>query len=117
MVGGQENQDSLANRSCSACQGGVEPLQAEAINEFAEQLSDGWQVVEQHHLEKQFKFKNFAEALAFVNKVGQIAEQQSHHPDIHLSWGKVELTVFTHKISGLHENDFIFAAKVDQLTT
>ena len=115
MVGGQENQDSLANRSCSACQGGVEPLKGEALSAFAEQLSDGWQVIEEHHLEKEFKFKNFKEALDFVNRVGDIAESQGHHPDIQLSWGKVKLTVLTHKISGLHENDFIFAAKVDQL--
>ncbi|MBW8001011.1 MAG: 4a-hydroxytetrahydrobiopterin dehydratase [Planctomycetes bacterium] len=115
MAGGQDNQNSLSNRSCGACRGDAEPLKGEAINAFTEQLSQGWQVIEQHHLEKEFKFKNFKEALDFVNRVGDIAESQEHHPDIHLSWGKVKLAVFTHKISGLHENDFIFAAKVDEL--
>ena len=71
----------------------------------------------EHHLEKLYKFKNFRQALDFVNKIGELAEQQGHHPDIYLAWGKVKLEVWTHKIKGLHESDFIFAAKADTLYT
>jgi 4a-hydroxytetrahydrobiopterin dehydratase len=70
-------------------------------------------VIDEHHLEKQYKFKDFQGALEFVNKVGEMAEAQGHHPDVYLAWGKVKLTVWTHKIKGLHESDFIFAAKAD----
>jgi len=80
-----------------------------------EQLDGGWKVVDEHHLEKVFRFKNFREALAFTNRVGELAERQGHHPDIHLSWGMVKLKVWTHKIDGLTESDFIFAAKVGEL--
>ena len=75
----------------------------------------GWVVVEGHHIQKQFKFRNFREALEFTNRVGELAEQQGHHPDIGLSWGKVEITIWTHKINGLTESDFILAAKIDRL--
>jgi 4a-hydroxytetrahydrobiopterin dehydratase len=71
-------------------------------------------VIDEHHLEKAYPFKDFREALAFTNRVGELAEEQSHHPDIHLAWGKVRLTIWTHKIDGLTESDFIFAAKADQ---
>ena len=110
-----ENESALAGKKCGPCSGGVEPLKAEAIQELLLQLDQGWQAVEEHHIEKQYKFKDFAQALEFVNKVGQLAEQQGHHPDIHLAWGKVKLTLWTHKIDGLHENDFILAAKADKL--
>ena len=73
----------------------------------------GWEVVEEHHLRRTFKFKNFREALGFVNRVGELAEEQGHHPDISFGWGYAEVTVFTHKIDGLTESDFVFAAKVD----
>jgi 4a-hydroxytetrahydrobiopterin dehydratase len=105
----------LAKIQCTACQGGVEPLKGEAIEGLLEQLSEGWQVIEEHHLEKEYKFKDFRQALEFVNKVGELAESQGHHPDIYLAWGKVKLTLWTHKIKGLHENDFILAAKADKL--
>ncbi|MHC4798008.1 MAG: 4a-hydroxytetrahydrobiopterin dehydratase, partial [Planctomycetota bacterium] len=72
-------------------------------------------VVDQHHLEKEFKFKNFLQALEFTNRVGALAEEQGHHPDIHLAWGKAKITVWTHKIDGLTESDFVFAAKADAL--
>ena len=75
----------------------------------------GWEVVEEHHLRRTFKFKNFREALGFVNRVGELAEEQGHHPDISFGWGYTEVTVFTHKIDGLTESDFVFAAKVDTL--
>ncbi len=76
---------------------------------------DGWNIVEEHHIAKTFKFSNFREALKFVNRVGELAEQQEHHPDVFLTWGKVEITIWTHKISGLTESDFILAAKIDEL--
>ena len=107
--------NSLAKNKCTPCQGGVEPLNHEEIEKLLKKLAGDWQVILDRHLEKEYKFKNFAQALDFVNKVGQLAESQGHHPDIHLSWGKVELTVWTHKIDGLTESDFVFAAKVDRL--
>ena len=110
-----DNVCGLTDRDCVPCQGGVEPLKDEALNNLFEQLPDGWEVIDEHHLEKLFKFKDFKSALAFVNKVGELAESLGHHPDICLSWGKVKIKVFTHKIDGLHENDFIFAAKAEQL--
>lgn len=103
----------LKNKQCTPCQGGAMPLRAEQIAPLLEQLGGGWKVVNGHRLEKEYRFKNFAEALSFVNKVGAVAEGQGHHPDVFLSWGKVKLIVFTHKINGLSESDFILAAKID----
>jgi 4a-hydroxytetrahydrobiopterin dehydratase len=103
----------LASRQCVPCRGGVPPLTAEEIRPLLSQL-DGWQVVNEHHLRKEFKFGNFREALAFVNRVGELAEEQGHHPDICFGWGKVEVTIWTHKINGLTESDFILAAKIDE---
>ena len=77
------------------------------------QLSDGWEVVDKHHLARTFKTPDFVTALEFVNNVGAVAEQQGHHPDIHLSWGKVTIEIHTHKINGLTESDFVLAAKID----
>jgi 4a-hydroxytetrahydrobiopterin dehydratase len=77
-------------------------------------LENGWQVIEEHHLEKEFAFKNFRQALDFTNKIGEVAETEGHHPDIYLAWGKVKVLVWTHKINGLTESDFIYAAKTDQ---
>jgi 4a-hydroxytetrahydrobiopterin dehydratase len=79
------------------------------------QLDEAWALVDGHHLEKEYKFGNFCEALAFTNRVGELAEEQGHHPDIHLAWGLVKLQVWTHKIDGLTESDFVFAAKADEL--
>ena len=109
------NSYDLASRQCVPCQGGMPPLKGELLTDLLAQLGHGWQVINEHHLEKRFKFKNFTEALAFTNKVGTIAENQGHHPEIALGWGKVILTVWTHKIEGLTESDFIFAAKVEQM--
>jgi 4a-hydroxytetrahydrobiopterin dehydratase len=95
--------------------GGVPPLEGREIKKLLDQLGDGWIVVEDHHLEKEFKFLDFRQALDFTNRVGELAEAQGHHPDIYLSWGKVKLVLWTHKIDGLTESDFIFAAKVNEL--
>ena len=86
----------------------------QGLEALREQLGNGWEVVDGHHLSKEFGFKNFADALAFVNRVGEVAEAQNHHPDVYLAWGKVRVEVWTHKIDGLTESDFIFAAKADQ---
>jgi 4a-hydroxytetrahydrobiopterin dehydratase len=102
----------LADRRCVPCKGGVPPLSGGEIAPLLAQL-DGWNVVDDHHLEKQYKLKNFVEALELVNRIGAIAEEQNHHPDIFLAWGRVRVTIWTHKINGLTESDFIFAAKCD----
>lgn len=102
---------------CVPCRGGVPPLTNTEINQYYKQLQS-WAVVEKDgikRLEKSFAFKNFAEALAFTNKVGEIAENEGHHPDILTEWGKVTVSWWTHKINGLHKNDFIMAAKIDAL--
>lgn len=104
----------LAGKECVACRGDTPPLRGEEVERLARELPD-WEVVEEHHLSRTFRFKNFREALTFVNRVGELAEEQNHHPDVSLGWGRVELTVFTHKIDGLTESDFVFAAKVDRL--
>ena len=104
----------LASKTCVPCRGGTPPLKGEELDPLKRQVPE-WEVVEEHHLRKVFRFKNFREALDFVNKVGELAEEQGHHPDICFGWGKAEVTVWTHKINGLTESDFIFAAKVDTL--
>ena len=103
----------LASRECVPCRGGVPPLRGEEIENLIKEL-DRWEVVEEHHLRKTYEFKNFREALEFVNRVGELAEEQGHHPDILLAWGRVEVTIWTHKIDGLTESDFILAAKIDK---
>ena len=107
----------LAAKQCVPCRGGVPPLAGEASSRrFSPALGpNGWQVVSGHHLEKSYTFADFSSALAFVNRVGAVAEEQGHHPDIYLGWGKVRITVWTHKIEGLTESDFILAAKADQV--
>jgi 4a-hydroxytetrahydrobiopterin dehydratase len=102
----------LSEKTCVPCRGGIPPLTAAEIAPLAAQLAD-WNVVENHHIERDFKFSDFKTALDFVNRIGAIAEEQGHHPDIFLAWGKVGVKVWTHKIDGLTESDFILAAKVD----
>jgi 4a-hydroxytetrahydrobiopterin dehydratase len=104
---------NLASMECVPCRGGIPPLTHEEIAPYLDDLGNDWDVVDDHHLAKEYRFTNFREALAFTNRVGELAEQVGHHPDIELSWGRVGLTVFTHKIGGLHEADFVFAAKAD----
>jgi len=105
---------SLANKTCVPCKGGTPPIKGGDIEPLLDQIA-GWSVANEHHLHKTYKFPDFKTALDFVNRVGAIAEEQGHHPDLMLSWGKVEITIFTHKIGGLSEGDFILAAKIDQL--
>ena len=106
---------ALAEKDCIPCKGGVPPLKGQELAKVANQLNGGWHVINEHHLEKEYKFKNFREALDFTNKVGELAESQGHHPDIYLAWGQVKLTIWTHKIDGLTESDFVMAAKAHKL--
>ncbi len=106
---------ALAEKQCVPCKGGVPPLKGKDLARLAAELGGGWQIVGERQLEKEYKFPDFREALVFTNKVGELAEAQGHHPDIHLAWGKVKLTIWTHKINGLTESDFVLAAKADKL--
>ena len=106
---------TLADRECVPCKGGTPALKGPALAELAGQLGGGWSVVTDHHLEKQYSFRNFREALDFTNRIGALAEAQGHHPDIFLAWGKVKAAIWTHKVDGLTESDFVLAAKVDRL--
>jgi|TARA_B110000305_G_C18894984_1_gene383696 4a-hydroxytetrahydrobiopterin dehydratase len=104
----------LAEGTCIPCRGGVPPLNGDEQAAFQQKLGNGWEIINKHHLEKEYLFGNFRKALDFTIKVGELAENQNHHPDIYLAWGKVRMTIWTHKIDGLTESDFIFAAKADQ---
>jgi 4a-hydroxytetrahydrobiopterin dehydratase len=108
---------ALADRTCVPCRGGVPPLKSAQLSEIHRQLTDPsrWKIIDEHHLVRTYKFPDFKSALAFVNQVGEVAEEQGHHPDILLGWGKVEITTWTHAVDGLTESDFILAAKIDQL--
>jgi 4a-hydroxytetrahydrobiopterin dehydratase len=104
----------LAEKRCIPCRGGVPPLKGADLEKLRGQLDSAWRVIDEHHLEREFAFDDFAQALAFTNGVGAIAEEQDHHPDVYLAWGKVRITIWTHKINGLTESDFILAAKIDR---
>jgi 4a-hydroxytetrahydrobiopterin dehydratase len=104
----------LAAKKCVPCRGGVPPLAGSEIQRLLKQLGGDWRAVDDHHLEKEYTLDDFVQALAFTNRLGAIAEDEGHHPDIYLSWGKVGLKIWTHKIDGLTESDFILAAKADQ---
>ena len=105
----------LSKRHCVSCEGGIPPLTKEEIHTLSRQLT-GWSVISDKKLEKEWKFKDFAQALAFTIQVGEIAEKEGHHPDIYLTWGKVKITLSTHAINGLSENDFILAGKIDGIS-
>jgi len=105
---------SLAEKQCIPCRGGVPPLAGKELENLATQLS-GWTVSSGHHLEKNYRFPDFRTALAFVNRAGEVAEEQGHHPELGLGWGHVDVRIWTHKIDGLTESDFILAAKLDHL--
>lgn len=105
---------NLLSKKCVPCEGGVPHLTASESAALRKEVPD-WEVVDGHHLKCRFKFKNFAEALVFVNKVGSLAEAEGHHPNISFGWGYADITTFTHAVDGLSENDFILAAKIDAL--
>ena len=106
--------DNLAAKNCVPCHGGTPPLKGVQLERLAGQLPE-WKVSEGHHIEREFKFPDFVSALAFVNKIGEVAEKEGHHPDLTLSWGRVHVLTYTHAIKGLSESDFILAAKIDKL--
>jgi 4a-hydroxytetrahydrobiopterin dehydratase len=105
----------LASKTCVPCRGGVPPLTGEELVRLAAELGHGWTVVDGHHLEKTYQFPDFLQALEFTRRVGEMCEEQGHHGDIHLAWGKVKLQIWTHKIDGLTESDFVWAAKAERL--
>ena len=105
----------LAERRCAPCRADTPALRGEAAAALLAQLDPGWRIVDGHHLERELRFRDFREALAFVNRLAEVAEQESHHPDLHLGWGRVRVEIFTHEIGGLAENDFVLAAKADAL--
>ena len=105
---------SLADNTCVSCRGGVPPLESEKIQELLGQLESGWLLNDQGHIERTYEFPNFADALAFTNRVGNVAEIEAHHPDLYLAWGKCKVEIWTHKIKGLTESDFFLAAKADR---
>jgi 4a-hydroxytetrahydrobiopterin dehydratase len=105
----------LAKKNCVPCKGGVPPLAGSELEKYKKEVPE-WKVVDGHHITRSFVFKNFRQALDFVNKVGELAEEQGHHPDIFFTWGKADVTTWTHKINGLSEGDFILAAKIDEMT-
>lgn len=107
----------LADKICTPCRGGVPPLAGEELNALAAELAGGWQVIDGHHLEKEYRFPDFRRALDFTNLIGELAEEVNHHPNIFLTWGKVRVELWTHKIDGLNEADFVWAAKADRLAS
>jgi 4a-hydroxytetrahydrobiopterin dehydratase len=106
--------EDLASQTCVPCRGGIPPIKGKELQQIKQQVPQ-WKVVNEHHITRVFTFPDFKQALEFVNRVGETAEQQGHHPDILLTWGKAEITMWTHKIDGLTHSDFIMAAKIDQL--
>lgn len=106
--------NNLAKSRCEPCDGNGQALKGEALQGLLRELGKGWKLVEEHHLQKEFAFPDFRQALRFTNVVGEIAEEQQHHPDIYLTWGKVGLSIWSHKVDGLTESDFILAAKVEE---
>ena len=106
--------NELAQKTCVPCKGGVPPLKGAELASLAHQVR-GWRVIDEHHISKSYDFSDFVSALAFVNAIGALAEEQGHHPDILLRWGSVTVTTWTHKIDGLTESDFILAAKIDEI--
>jgi 4a-hydroxytetrahydrobiopterin dehydratase len=107
----------LASKTCVPCRGGVPPLKGMELATIHKQIPEWahWKVVNEHHVTRTYTFPDFKQALDFVNRVGAVAEEQGHHPDIFLTWGRVDITIWTHKIDGLTESDFIMAAKIDKL--
>ena len=105
--------EELASQTCVSCRGGVPPLKGAELQQILQEVPQ-WKVINEHHITRAFTFPDFRQALDFVNRVGDVAEEQGHHPDILLTWGRAEITMWTHKIDGLTRSDLIMAAKIDQ---
>ena len=108
-------EQGLAQKQCTPCRGGILPMDEATARSYLTDRPEWQLAAEAKRIERTFRFKNFAKALAFVNEVGIVAEGEGHHPDIHFGWGYATISLQTHKIDGLHENDFILAAKIDAL--
>ncbi len=106
--------NDLSDQHCTPCKGGIPPMNAEEIQKHIQCLP-GWNVINNHHLEKTFRFKKYNQTMQFVNSVAQIAESENHHPEMHVSYGKVQIEIFTHAVGGLSQNDFILAAKITEI--
>lgn len=106
--------ENLSTKKCVPCQGGIPPLTEDEIKEYLPNIQ-GWQVLENKKIHKQFTFESFSKAIDFTNKVAKIAEEEQHHPNISIDYNKVRIDIWTHKIDGLHENDFILASKIDTI--
>lgn len=105
---------SLADQKCVPCRGGVPPMDETRAKELLPELDEGWRLNAEGHLEREYRLRNFSEAMSLANKVADIAEQEGHHPDLYIAWGKCKVEIWTHKIKGLTESDFYFAAKADR---
>lgn len=105
----------LADQHCVPCRGGVPPLPEARASELLAELGAGWTIDASGHLFRSYEFSNFAQALAFANRVGEIAEREQHHPDLYVAWGRCDVEIWTHKIDGLTDSDFVLAAKVAAL--
>ena len=105
----------LEGKKCIPCEGGVPPLSEKESNNLLDKINDGWQLIDNHHIERTWKFSDFQNALNFVNMAGVICEEENHHADFEIGWGRAKALIWTHKIDGLTESDFILAAKLDSL--
>jgi 4a-hydroxytetrahydrobiopterin dehydratase len=107
----------LTEKKCKPCEGGIPPLNTNEINAYREQIHHDWRVIDEEKISRNFRFINFKQTMSFVNKVAQLAEEEGHHPDLHVGYGTCTIDLWTHAIKGLSENDFILAAKIDELLT
>ncbi len=107
----------LHTKNCTPCQAGAPPLSKEQSQDLLKQLQPGWGFNKEGHIEKEYVFPTFLKAIEFANKVAEIAEAEGHHPDLHIAWGKCRVEIWTHKIHGLTENDFILASKINRRTS
>lgn len=105
----------LSDKKCIPCEGGIPPLDDEECNIMLKRIGNNWEVISIHHLEKEWRFDDFISALDFTNRLGQICEEEGHHADFEIGWGRVKVRIFTHKIDGLTESDFILASKFDKV--
>jgi len=110
-----EYKSCLINKRCIPCQGGVPPLTSKEIEGLLHELKDEWVINNEGHLYKEYKYSNFIDAINFANRVAKVAEEEVHHPDLRISWGLCAIEIWTHKIGGLTESDFILAAKIDAI--
>ena len=106
---------SLADEECEACKSDDEPLTEPEYTGYLSEIDNAWEVIDDHHLEGAYPFDHFRDALEFTYEIGELAEEEWHHPDIHLQWGEVRVKMWTHKIDGLHKTDFVMAARMDRI--